>query len=373
LTIAPAGRLRALDVLRGASIAGMIVVNNAGLALPAVYPALQHARWNGWTLADLVFPFFLFVMGAGMAYSVARGLDRARIARRCALLFALGLVVNGFPDFDLTQLRLLGVLQRIALTYLLATLVVFLLPRWAPWVVATGCLVGYWLLMTYVPVPGHGAGVLTPRGNLAAWIDRGLIGERHLYRGGADGYDPEGLLSTVPALATVLLGYATARFVRREPPSWTRVLVLVNGGLILVALGWLWGRSFPVNKRLWTSSYTLLTGGLALLALAACLALVDLGRAARRERAASAWPWEVLGRNAIVAYVGSELLASALQHIDVHVAGGRVIDAQRWVFERWFVSWAGALRGSLAFAVAFMLVFWVTAAVLHRFRVTITV
>src|SRR6266480_4615268 len=192
----------------------MIVVNNQGDGTH-VLPSLGHAHWHGITVADLVFPFFLVIMGVSMAISFAkRGPSLAKVLRRSALLFALGFFLNAFPHFDPAEVHIMGVLQRIALVYLATALLVLYVPRRTQLAVGAALLLGYFGLMTLVPVPGHGAGVLTPDGNLASWIDRTVFGVKHVYGNGP--YDPEGLLSTLPAVVTALIGVWTGEWVRRQ-------------------------------------------------------------------------------------------------------------------------------------------------------------
>jgi predicted acyltransferase len=221
-------RLTSLDAFRGIAISGMILVNMAGVA-DQVYPPLLHADWNGCTLTDLVFPFFLFIVGVAMAFSLSKYTEGNqptagvywRIVRRSVILFVLGLLLNGFWTYDWSSIRIMGILQRISLAYLLAALAVLNLPRRGQYAIALLLLIGYWVLMSFIPVPGFGAGNLTRDGNLGAYIDRLVIGTAHLYKG--DNFnsmgDPEGLFSTLPAVVTVLLGYFTGDWLRKQAPQ----------------------------------------------------------------------------------------------------------------------------------------------------------
>jgi predicted acyltransferase len=349
------GRFVSLDAFRGATIAAMVVVNNPG-TWAAVHAPLRHADWHGLTPTDVVFPCFLFIVGAAIPSSLAHRPPPAavwRVLRRAVVIFALGLVLNAAVAGDAAALRIPGVLQRIAVCYLVAA-GLFLVTGWRGLLAAAVTLLaGYWAAMTLVPVPGYGAGDLGPEGNLAAWLDRALLGP-HLWRGGP--YDPEGILSTVPAVATVLFGVLTGQWIRSERPPRTIALGMLLVGALGVALGAEWGAWFPVNKALWTSSYAVLTGGLALLGFAACYWAVEVCRWRAWAR-----PFAVLGVNALTVYALSSLAA-------VWLARVRVGDAalQALLFERLFAPWAAPATASLAYAIAYLLVWWAAMWLLDR-------
>jgi len=365
-------RLTSLDVFRGIAIAGMILVNKASVA-DQVYPALDHAPWNGWTFADLVFPFFLFIVGVAMAFSFAKYTEGdnkptkqlyLRILRRSAILFILGLLLNGFWNYDFSTIRFMGVLQRISVAYLLASLAVLTLPKKGQWALAAVLLIGYWLAMSFVPVPGYGAGVLTRDGNLGAYIDRLIIGTAHLYKG--DKYnslgDPEGLFSTLPAVVSVLIGYFTGEWLRKQPERSRTSINMVIAGLSCLVVGEVWNFWFPINKKLWTSSYVLFTAGIALMLLAACYELIDVRK--RRE-----WgrPFEILGMNAILIFVASVLMIKTLVKTKIG-AGEDAPTTYAWINEHLFQSWAGVLNGSLIFAILTVLLWLAVAYGLYRQR-----
>ena len=360
-------RLTSLDVFRGIVIAGMILVNQAGLA-DQVYPPLLHAEWNGCTPTDLVFPCFLFIVGVAMAFSLSKYTEERvgrlvywRIVRRSAVLFALGLLLNGFWNYDFGTIRIMGVLQRISLAYLLAALIVLHLPRRGQWAIAALLLLGYWVVMCFVPVPGYGAGNLTRVGNLGAAFDRFVIGTAHLYR--ADGFnsmgDPEGLFGTLPAVVTVLAGYFTGQWLRMQPVKSRTSVGLVLFGLGCLGGGWAWGWVFPINKKLWTSSYVLFTAGWALLLLAGCYELVEVRQLRRWGK-----PFEVMGLNAIFVFVASVLAIKIL--VKTHVGTGDAPTAYTWIYERVFLPWTGAMNGSLLFAVVTVLFWWAIAYGMYR-------
>jgi predicted acyltransferase len=352
-----ARRVESLDVLRGIAVAGMIVVNNPG-DWTAVYTQLQHAYWTGLTLADLVFPAFVFAMGLALPIAVTRRRDAGasigelyrHIGIRVVLLFALGLLLNaisGWPHVSL--LRIPGVLQRIALAYLVASIVV-LHVRSRRWLIAAAILlVGHWALLMLVPFGGYAAGTVTPDENLARFVDWLVFGRHAL----AIPIDPEGLLGTLTASATAVLGAIAGDLLGRLPDGATRVRVLAGGGAVALAAGWLWSLVLPLSKPLWTGSFVLVTAGITTLVLAAISFVVD-------ERGLRRWcrPLVWLGANALIIYVASEVVR-------------RLIDQPKaWLFwgvlEPAFRSWPQF--ASLLFAIGVLAVWVAVAGVLVSVR-----
>ncbi len=357
----PTVRLVSLDAFRGLTIAGMILVNNPG-SWEHVYPPLSHAEWHGWTPTDLIFPFFLFIMGVAMAFSFARRLeagDRRRLSRkvlrRTLIIFALGLFLSAFPSFDLSRLRVAGVLTRIAVVYFFASWIVLYFSRRAQAWATAAILLGYWALLALVPAPGSGAGDLTPDGNLAAWVDRVLLPGR-LYRGT---WDPEGLLSTLPAVATALLGTFAGRWVRCGRERMEIAAGMFAAGWLAILAGLVWDLAFPINKNLWTSSYVLFTAGAALEILALCYWLIDV-RGHRRW----AQPAVVYGLNSIAVFVLSGLVTKLLYKIEV--GGAETTSLMSWIYQHGFLSWAAPLDASFAFAVAYVVFWWAMMGLLYR-------
>ncbi len=302
-----------LDAFRGATIASMILVNNAGDSATTFAPLL-HAKWHGWTFTDLVFPFFLWMVGIAMTFSYARrveeGADKGKLLlhtlRRAALIFALGLLLNGFPKYDLATLRIPGVLQRIALCYLIGSCI-FLYTRWRGQLAAIVALCTvYWMLMTLVPVPGFGPGVLEPVGNFAQWIDSMLL-SGHMYAR-TKVWDPEGLVSTLPAIANVLFGALFGTLLRRDDlqPAEKASWILVAGA-VLTFLGTILDHFMPINKQIWTPPYAVFTSGLAALSFGCFYWLIDVCGCKR----GTGW-LTVYGMNAIAAYVLSGLTAKLI-------------------------------------------------------------
>jgi predicted acyltransferase len=356
-----------LDLFRGATIAGMILVNNAGDE-PNSYWPLKHAEWNGWTPTDLVFPFFLFIVGVAMAFSFSSRLKRGESRRellghvlwRGLALFALGMFLNGFPNqYHLASWRVYGVLQRIAICYVISAILA-LWVDWQGWIVMiVGCLVGYWILMRFVPVPGlgvptHNIPLLDPDRNLAAWLDRQLL-PGHLYEGTRD---PEGVLSTIPAVATSLLGMLTGQWLRSARSAETRAFGLALFGLSGVVAGKILNLGFPINKKLWTSSYVIFTAGLALLCLALGYWIVDV----KSWRGLWTRPLAVFGMNAIAAYVFAEVISHLLDH--VHTSTGSSL--QEFVYQRVFAMLASPANASLLYALAYVWMCWTAMWVLYR-------
>jgi predicted acyltransferase len=364
------GRLTSLDVFRGIAIALMILVNNPGGAV--YYDFLQHATWNGWTLADLVFPLFIFIMGASIPFAFMSKLDQGmsrrklltRVVRRTIILFILGLFINGFPIFDLATFRIMGVLQRIALCYLFASLVFLFLKPKRRICLTIAIPVAYWMLMTLIPVPGYGPGVLTENGNLAGYVDR-LMLNGHLY---AKTWDPEGLLSTLPAVATALIGVLAGQHLKSNAKPQTKTVNFLFFGSISLAIGFLWGFWFPINKNLWTSSYVAFTGGIALILLATCFFIID-------AKGYIAWtkPFTMLGLNSIFIYVLSEIVNLALIYTNIPLAENTSLSLKSLIYEKLFASWAGSLHGSFIYALAYLAFCWTIAAILYRKRIFVKV
>lgn len=349
----PPRRSAALDALRGLGVAGMVLVNNPG-SWGHIYRPLAHAEWHGCSAADIVFPLFLFAMGAALA--LAPPPAPARALRRVATLFLLGLLLNGFPGYEHGRLRVMGVLQRIALCYMLALPLVRRRSPVVLLVAVVALLAGYAALLLGVPEPGLEAPALTAEHSISSWLDRELLGARHLWRGGP--HDPEGIPSTLGALATTLAGALAATALCASSPRRAAV-ALGAAGSGAVAVGLAASRSLPLNKSLWTSSYALHTAGIAALLLA-LLVLLD-GSPWRRLL----FPLEVFGRNALLLFVGSGLLARVVGLLFVDVAGKRT-NVKTLLYERLLVPVAGPEGGSLLYGLLFLALFWVALLPLHR-------
>jgi predicted acyltransferase len=379
--VAPSGRLLSVDVLRGLTIAFMILVNNNGNEAAAYWP-LKHSAWNGCTPTDLVFPTFLFLVGITTVFSTASRLAKGatkqslflHVLRRSIILYLLGLVVNSFPYFHLHTMRFYGVLPRIAICYLITASLYLISPGWRDKVaLAVAALVGYLILMRYVPVPGygipgHGVPLLDRDANLAAWLDRQIFSASHLYERTRD---PEGLLSTIPAVATALIGLLTGIWLRTQRTLKAKMVGIAIAGLSGVLLGGLWDLSFPINKKLWTSSYVLFAGGLSLLLLALCLLIVDLRKKNPNAPDLShlLTPFFVFGTNAISAYVFSELLQSTFSSI--HPIQGS--NLQQLLYRSILHVLPNPAFASLLYSLGFVAVCWLFVSVLYRRQIFIRV
>lgn len=361
-------RLAGLDIFRGAAVAGMIVVNTPGSGQYVWWP-LDHAAWNGFTPTDLVFPAFLFAVGVALALAFPRKIDATmwrRVARRVLLLIALGWAWQMLARPGIATFRVYGVLPRIGLAYGLVAAFAMLTARRGedgrsrlnlPVIVGAAILVlvGYWALMVLVPVPGYGAGNLSPEGNLAGYVDRMTVGTAHMWRFGTDAagnvvYDPEGLLSTLPSLANLLFGMLATLLWQRSPERATAWIAL--GGLALTVAGLLIAPAFPINKRLWTSSYALFSSGLSAMLFA--LSIVA-GRRAALERVLA--PFHLLGMNAILGYMVSLLLGLAGLRLMIGNAtlGARVFAAVESVIPNPYLASAACALAVLALVIAMLI------------------
>ncbi len=366
-------RLLSLDVFRGLTVAAMVLVNNPG-SWASVWWPLRHATWHGWTPTDLIFPFFLFIVGVAVPLALGRRLEvgdskgrlALRIIRRAAIIFALGFVLHAVPSFDLATIRIPGVLQRIAVCYLVTALL-FLVVGWkTEAVLAAALLLGYWGALTHVAAPGFQAGDLGPEGNLAAWLDRSILGQ-HIWRVSKI-YDPEGILSTAGAIATTLMGVLSGRLVWGGLGVRDTGTGLLVGGLVGTTFGLLWGYWLPINKSLWTSSYALFTAGAALLVLTACYWLIEV-------RGSRWWtrPFEILGVNALAVFFLSTLLARLLIAIRMPGPDGRSQSVQAVLYDAYFASWAEPTLASLAWAAANVLLWLALMWPLFRRNIRLTV
>ncbi|HML52988.1 MAG TPA: heparan-alpha-glucosaminide N-acetyltransferase domain-containing protein [Solidesulfovibrio magneticus] len=356
-------RLPSVDALRGLAIAAMIVVNNPG-DRRFVYPQLLHAHWHGLTLADVVFPLFLFLVGVCVALAINP--DKARDAKgrfslwrkilpRAAVLFALGLGENAYLRLSFEALRIPGVLQRIAVVYLAAAWLQSRLSSRSLAVVASATLLGYWLLLAAVPVPGHGHPSLAMEPNLQGWLDQLVLG-RHIWKFGTT-WDPEGVLSTLPAIALGFIGVLAGRWLRRGSARPGRAGLF---GLLMAAIGLAWNAVFPFNKSLCTSSFVLFTGGLGLLLLAVAHAVLD-----GRPPAAWARPLCILGRNPLFLYVTASFLAASLRHIRVLGATGQPLSLQKAIYFDVFHFLPPGPFPSLCWGLLMLAVMFLLALALH--------
>ncbi len=367
-------RLVSLDVFRGLTVAGMLLVNNPG-SWGAIYPPLEHASWNGWTPTDLIFPFFLFIVGVtthlSLAARRARGDSdaalRRQVIRRGVLIVLIGWGMSAFPYYPLeriTEIRIPGVLPRIGVVYLIAGLLTLRASVKQVVGMLVVLLYGYWFAMTLLPVPGGcslGALCLDdPSRTLAAWLDRTLL-DGHLWKSSKT-WDPEGPLSTLPAIGTAMLGVLCGRWIaQKERPLLERLTAMFAVGALLMMAGLMWNWAFPINKGIWTSSYVVFTAGMAAVSIATITWIIDVQGVTWWTR-----PLVIYGVNPIVAFVGSGLMARIIYSLWKVEVDGKPIAVQAVVYKSVFLSWLEPRNASLAFALCFVLFWYAILAVLYR-------
>lgn len=357
----PGQRLTSLDAFRGATIALMVLVNTPGTGR-AVYGPLRHAEWDGWTITDVVFPSFVWIVGVAITLALGRRLQQGvaksallrQAVKRAAILFALGLLVYAFPKFDVSTFRILGVLQRIAICYLAAS-VIYLYCSLRAQAAVTAALLGiYWAAMKLIPVPGHGAGFLDVERNLAHYVDRIILGS-HNYEHTRT-WDPEGILSTLPAIATAMLGVMAGHILASRTDLRAKVRLMLCIGAGLLAAGWICDFWLPINKKLWTSSFTLFMAGLDFLLFGAFVWVADIAGQKRIFQ-----PFVIFGMNAIAVYMASELVDITLHSTPMGARSARV-----WLYETFFAPLASPQDASLLYAVCYTLVMFAIAWVMYR-------
>ncbi len=367
-----ANRIMSLDIFRGLTIMAMIIVNTPG-SWNYSYSILQHSHWNGCTPTDLVFPFFVFAMGFSAVLSISKrkqkGTSKQKLAlqllRRSAIIFILGLIVNTFPFTNMENIRIPGVLQRIAIVNLVCGLLLIYSEIKYVWYASVIILLGYWGLMTLVPVPDFGAANLDQNTNLAAWLDRLVLGN-HVWVY-TKLYDPEGILSTLPSLVSGFIGVlAGSKFMKSKNESERLINLLVYGNLLIVC-GMILGMVFPINKQLWSSSYVLYTSGLAMVVLGICYWIADI----RRIRQ-FAPPFLAFGTNPIIAYFGSEIGAILLGLIMVNSSGSKV-SLYNWLFA-WYQSFGlSPINASLLGALVFTGFWLLVVGIMYRWKIIVKI
>lgn len=356
-------RLLSLDVFRGLTVAAMILVNNPG-SWSHIYGPLKHAEWHGCTPTDLIFPFFLFIVGVSISFALGSKKEHVKHStliitalKRALILFGLGLFLSLFPRVftepleALQTVRIPGVLQRIAVVFFVAAVIFIKTTGKTQLRIFIGLLVGYWILMTFIPVPGVGYANLEKETNLGAWLDRTILTEAHLWRS-ARTWDPEGILSTMPAIATGLFGVLIGSWLKRkDKPDAEKISWMFSIGLISVVLGLIWDLFFPINKALWTSSFVLYTGGLATLGLALSYWIIDV-----QGYRKGTTPFVVYGVNAITVFFLSGLIPRILNMIQVEMPDGSSAGSREWMYQTFFTLYFSPVNASLAGAITFILI-----------------
>lgn len=364
-------RLIALDVLRGMTISFMILVNTPG-SWSYVYPPLRHAEWHGCTPTDLVFPFFIFIVGVSVFFSFKKyqtNINKTsflKILKRTVIIFLLGLFLNLFPHFDFSNVRIMGVLQRIALAYGIGAILCLSLEKIKLLYVLSILLIGYWLLLYFT----SGQELYILENNGVRTFDLFLLGEKHVYKGFGIPFDPEGVLSTIPAIGTLIIGFLTGQIIATKILVIDKIKVLLGYGVLLVALGSVWSVVFPINKALWTSSYVLYAAGWAILLLALLVFLIDY-------KGYSKWakPFVHFGTNPLFIFVFSGLYVKTMSYL-VKIpakAGEAKISGYKYLFEHVFAPIAGYMNGSLLFALSHIVFFWGICFLLFKSKVFIKI
>jgi predicted acyltransferase len=389
-------RLVSLDVFRGITIAGMLLVNNPG-TWSAIYPPLEHAEWNGWTPTDLIFPFFVFIVGVTTHLSITARRERGdtdamlvkQIIKRGAIIFLLGFLMAWFPFYQwgaiegiqnptilqrivyrLDHVRILGVLPRIGLVYIAAGLLSLRTTLKQQVVIVATLLYGYWFAMTLIPIPGKDIGALmlnNPSETLAAHVDRAILGLKHIWSGSVT-YDPEGILSTFPAIGTAMLGIFAGKWIGQPRPLIERITGLFAVGCIGMVVGMMWNWSFPINKNLWTSSYVIFTGGMACVTLATVMWIVDWLKIRGWTK-----PFVIYGMNPIVAFVGSGVLARCIYTLWKVDYAGKPTPVETVIYKRVFEPFLEPKNASLAMAFATVLFWFAILAWMYRRKIFLKV
>lgn len=370
------GRYLALDVLRGMTLAFMVIVNTPG-DWSTLYAPLAHAEWHGFTPTDLVFPTFLFVVGNAMSFALKKMQDMRpgdfykKVGTRTVLIFGIGWLLNAFPFFepnetgqlafiDLSEVRLLGVLQRIALSYLGAALLLYWGGIKLGWIYSMVSLLLYWPILYYLGTPGDPYSL---EGNAALHLDLIAIGEKRMYMGEGIPFDPEGILSTLTSIVNVIGGYLVGRFIQKNGNSVPAVRMLLVMGILLIGLSYAWDMVFPINKKIWTSPYVLLTVGWDLVVLSILVFVVEINRI-------SSWTYffQAFGRNPLILYVCSGVVISLISFIPIED-----INLRKFIYAEGFSSWLEPKNASFLFAIAYMLLIWSIGFLMDKNKIYIKV
>lgn len=367
-------RLLSLDFFRGFTVASMILVNDPG-DWGHIYAPLEHSKWNGCTPTDLVFPSFLFIVGVSIVYAMqAKKGDTERhntlllsILRRTLTILVLSYVLRLISNFDFTHLRIPGVLERIAIVYGITAVLYIKTSVRTQIAVAVICLIGYYLIMTLAPVPGFGPANLEPTTNLGAWLDRLVFTPNHLWAQSKT-WDPEGLLGTIPAVGTCIIGLLTGTWLKKDKTKTGKELLQMAGvGALLIIAGSIWNVFFPINKALWTSSFVLYAGGIAVVIFAICYWFIDVKNYRKLTP-----PFLAFGRNAITAYLLADFIPAILSGIQV-TSDGKKISLWSYMYNHLFVPYLSPINASLAGAFLMVLIIFIPIWVLYIKKITIRV
>ena len=363
-------RIYSIDIFRGMTIALMIIVNNPG-SWAYVYAPLRHAKWHGCTLTDLVFPFFLFIVGASMRFAFVRWHSfpskdfYKHVFWRSFSIFLAGILIHAYPfiqqDWDWSSFRIMGVLQRIALAYGIAAIIVIHFKVRKVLIISTGILIFYWVLLWI----GGGNNPYSLENNVIRHFDIFLLGEKHLYKGTGIPFDPEGLISTIASIVTVLIGYLVGAMMHTTKNFSDNIKRMSIFGLSMIAIGLIWGLIFPINKQLWTSSYVLFTGGIATLVLVILSWVIDV-----KNLKNYFWVFKVFGTNSIFLFILSGLWTKTILKIKFNF-DGNLLSGYSYLYKTVFIPIAGEMNGSLLFAFCHVIAFWFILYWLYRKKIFI--
>jgi predicted acyltransferase len=365
-------RMLSLDFFRGITIAAMILVNNPG-SWAHVYPPLLHTKWHGWTPTDVIFPFFLFIVGVSIALALASKKDQhiagkdlyKKILRRSLVIFALGMFLSGFPFFDLSTIRIPGVLQRIAICYLIASLIYLHANVRTQMVWAVTLLLVYWAAMEWYPVPDIGAGSYAKGSNFSAWVDNIFL-QGHMWSQSKT-WDPEGIFSTLPAISTTLFGVLTGQLLQKKVEPIEKVSLMLIYGNVAMGIGMAWHYLLPINKSLWTSSYAVFMSGLALVLLGISYYLIDIKGWRKGIK-----PFQIYGMNAITVFVLSGVVGRLLYLIK-WPHGDDMITLKGWLMDSLFLPWLSPINASLVYALCFVFLSYLAMYYLYKKQIFIKV
>jgi len=372
-------RLESLDIFRGITVGGMILVNNPG-SWDFMYPSVRHAKWNGCTFADLVFPFFLFIVGVSVYFSFSKAqtmLSSSQVYKkiiiRTVTLFCLGLLLHGFPEYDFSEIRIPGVLQRIAIVYFFSGILFINFSQKSLWMIFSGILVFYTMLFLLVIPPGQNAPNLEPGKNIAAYIDSIFL-KGHMWKY-TKTWDPEGILSTLTATATSVSGILAGYLLKssrgeNNQKADTRIQNLLITGTVFTTLGWVLDFIFPINKNLWTSSYVLFTSGLACIAFTLLYYLVDISKI--KGSGILKFLFLPMGLNALALYFVSGIVARSLNIIKIQT-GGSDIPLKSYIYSGVFGKITSTPLASLGFSLLFLLFLFLLGLVLYRLKIIIKI
>jgi predicted acyltransferase len=368
-------RYLSLDVLRGLTVALMIVVNSPG-NWGAIYAPFKHAEWHGFTITDLVFPTFLFVVGNALSFGIKKLKDAGdavflkKIIKRTAVIFIIGLFLNYFPFIqyqegeyvlkDPSNLRIWGVLQRIAVCYFFGSLIAYYLNTLGSIIISAVLLLGYWAILFYGGASGDPYSL---NGNLAGQVDLLLLETKNIYKGFGIPFDPEGLLSTIPSIVNVVLGFLAGNFIRKSGNKMSTVIKLTTVGVIMLIVAQIWNPVFPINKPIWTSSFVLYTVGWDLILISALMFIIEIFSIKKW-----AYFFEVFGKNPLFIFVLSGMLIKVIYLIRI---GGTPLGSI--IYNNLFTSWLADKNASLLFAIVYMLILWLIGYIMDKKKIYVKV